>query len=333
MEKKKGFFKKAWTSIRDFEKYEEFAADTVFNAIKYILILTLIFTIIIALAYTYKFHTVLVSVKDYINQNIEEIKIENGILTVSAEEEPIIIESEEELIPIIIIDTSEDANVEEYEEKINLYDMGIIVLKDKIIVSSSFLTQDENINYSSIFQENIESKEELLGLISGNNIGQIYVVFLSTIFIYLFVVYFTSNLIDGIVLGVLGYLFARIVRLRLKFKATYNIGLHALTLPILLNLIYIMVNTFTNFTITHFQWMYTTISYIYVAVAILMIKTEIINQKIQLIKLERIQEKVAEEEQIEVEEPKEEKKEKDGEKKEQEDKKKDEGEQPEGSNA
>ena len=73
MEKKKGFFKKAWTSIRDFEKYEEFAADTVFNAIKYILILTLIFTIIIALAYTYKFHTVLVSVKDYINQNIEEI--------------------------------------------------------------------------------------------------------------------------------------------------------------------------------------------------------------------------------------------------------------------
>lgn len=333
MEKKKGFFKKAWTSIRDFEKYEEFAADTVFNAIKYILILTLIFTIIISLAYTYKFHTVLVSVKDYINQNIEEIKIEDGILTVSAKEEPIIIENEDELIPIIIIDTSEDANVEEYEEKINLYDMGIIVLKNKIIVSSSFLTQNENISYSNIFTENIENKEELIGLISGSNMAQIYALFLSTIFIYLFVVYFTSNLIDGIVLGVLGYLFARIVRLRLKFKATYNIGLHALTLPIVLNLIYILVNTFTSFTITHFQWMYTTISYIYVAVAILMIKTEIINQKIQLIKLEKIQEKVSEEEQIDIEKPKEEKKEKDDEKKEQEDKKTDEGEQPEGSNA
>ena len=27
MEKKRNFFQKIWTSIRDFEKYEEFAAD------------------------------------------------------------------------------------------------------------------------------------------------------------------------------------------------------------------------------------------------------------------------------------------------------------------
>ena len=112
-----------------------------------------------------------------------------------------------------------------------------------------------------------------------------YVFFAATIFVYLFIVYFASHIVDIIVLAVLGYLFARIIKLRLRFKATFNIGVYALTLPMILNLIYIVVNTFTGFEIKYFGWMYQAISYIYVIVAILMIKTEIINQKIQLIRL------------------------------------------------
>ncbi len=59
--KEKNFFKKVWTSIRDFEGYEEFAAGKVTKAIKYLLLLTLIFTIIVSLAYTYKLYA---TVKD-----------------------------------------------------------------------------------------------------------------------------------------------------------------------------------------------------------------------------------------------------------------------------
>lgn len=77
MEEKMNFFKKVWTSIRDFEKYGEFAAEKLSKAIKYIIIFTLIFTAVISLTYTYKFHTILESAKSYINQNIEELKIEN----------------------------------------------------------------------------------------------------------------------------------------------------------------------------------------------------------------------------------------------------------------
>lgn len=331
MEKKQGFFKNVWTSIRDFEKYEEFAADKVVSAIKYILILTLIFTLAITLTYTIKFYDILNSAKEYISQNVEEMKLEDGKLTVKSEK-PIIIENEKSIMPIIIIDTSDEANTEEYIEKINLYDTGMAVLKDRIILSNSLLSQDENIYYSNFLTENIDSKEGFIGLISGSNMTYTYMLFFATIFVYMFVIYIASNLVDGLVLGVIGYLFARIVRLRLKFKATFNIGLHALTLPIVLNLIYIIVNTFTNFTITYFQWMYTTISYIYVAVAILMIKTEIINQKIQLMKLEKIQEKASQEETIE-EKPKE-KEDKEEKKSEEENKKeKEDGEQPEGSNA
>jgi len=85
------------------------------------------------------------------------------------------------------------------------------------------------------------------------------------------------------------------MKLRLRYKATFSLGAHAITLPVILNLIYVIINTYTGFTINNFQWMYTSISYIYVVVAILMIKTEIINQRIQLIKLQEIQAQVAKE--------------------------------------
>lgn len=160
-----------------------------------------------------------------------------------------------------------------------------------------------------------------------------YIIFLITVFIYLFIIYITSNIIDGLVLGVLGYIFARIVGLRLKYKATFNIGIYALTLPITLNFIYILVNTFTGFTINYFQWMYTSISYIYVAVAILMIKAEIINQKIQLMRLEQIQKEIKEEQELEEKEQEKEEKKEDKEKEEDKENKENGKAQPEGSNA
>lgn len=74
-EKKSNFFKKIWTSITDFEEYEEFAADKVSKAVKYIILLTLIFTIVIGIAYTYKFNLAVKDIKNYVNENIEDIKM------------------------------------------------------------------------------------------------------------------------------------------------------------------------------------------------------------------------------------------------------------------
>ncbi len=123
------------------------------------------------------------------------------------------------------------------------------------------------------------------------------------------------------------------MKIRLRYKATFNIGVHALTLPLLLNLIYIIVNLFTGFEIRHFQWMYTSISYIYVVVAILMIKTEIINQKIQLIKLREIQANEAKKAEEKDTEEKEKDKEAKEDKKDEEEKNQGTDGEPEGSNA
>ena len=334
--KSMNFFKKFWTSIKDFEKYEEFAAESLGKAIKYMLIITLLFTLVITIAYTYKFYLTVKDVRSYIENNIEEISYTDGKLNVKSDEKIEII-SENNIIPAVIVDTSEEANIDENLKKIEPYQVGIVFSSDKAIVQSSFLAENETIYYSDILENDISNKEELLEMISFSNASGLYFTFFFTILIYLFAVYFSSNIVDAIVLGVLGYIFARIVRLRLKYRACFNIGVYALTLPILLNLIYVIINTYTGFEISHFQWMYTSISYIYVAVAILMIKTEIINQKIQLIRLREI-EKQAKEETIEKpdeekEKSNEDKEEKKEDKKEEKEDKKPRGEEPEGSNA
>ena len=76
-EKKRNFFKDIWTSIRDFEKYEEFAGDRLTKTIKYLILLTLIFVLIISTVYTYKFYITITEVKQYISQNIDDIKLSN----------------------------------------------------------------------------------------------------------------------------------------------------------------------------------------------------------------------------------------------------------------
>ena len=300
------------------------------KAIQYMAIITAIFVITIAIIYTYKFYTVLKDIENYINENVEEISLKEGDLEVKTNKD-IVIEDEKSVIPIIIVNTSEEVNEEEYIQKIKAYNTGILLLKEKVVIASSTLNVEQEIYYSTISMTNIEGKEAVLDMIGIQNLLPTFGAFFFAVFIYLFFAYFISNLIDAAILGVLGNLFARILKIRLKYKATFNISVYALTLPIILNLIYIVVNTFTGFEIQYFQWMYTSISYIYVVVAILMIKTEIMQKKIELIRLREIQKQVARE--AEEIEPEKEKKEEKQEEEEEEKQEKNTGEEPEGSKA
>ena len=81
-EKKLSFFKKLKTSIFDFDGYQELAAENISRTIGYIVLLMLIFSILTSLAFLYNFSQQVADVKDYINNEISEIKYENYQLTV-----------------------------------------------------------------------------------------------------------------------------------------------------------------------------------------------------------------------------------------------------------
>ena len=181
--------------------------------------------------------------------------------------------------------------------------------------------------------------EETVNYIQSMSKAELYTIFYCVSAVYLFVIYFTMVAMDVLLLSFLGYLTSRIARVMLKYTAIINISIYALTLPIILNAAYILVNSFTGFEIKYFQIMYNAVAYIYEVTAILMIKSEIIRQEAELAKIEEEQKKVREEleKQQEEEKQKEEQRRKEREeekkKKEKEKKEKEQENAPEGSSA
>lgn len=116
-------------------------------------------------------------------------------------------------------------------------------------------------------------------------------------------------------------------------------GIHALTLPIVLNIIYVLINGLTGFVVKYFQIMYTAISYIYIITAIFMIKSDYIKRKIELQKIQSQQAKIK----MEIESKKQKEEDEDSDQKNEEEKKEQrekerksddgKGQDPEGSNA
>lgn len=207
--------------------------------------------------------------------------------------------NEKEALQIIIVNTNATNELEnEYENKVSKYQNGIILLNNKVIYKNDMLNQNLEYSYETILNaygvQEFEKQDVLNFTNSINGIG-LYSGFVLFVTMYMFTIYFISTLIDALMLGILGFVLARIIGIKIKFKATFNIGIYALTLPIILNIIYLVVNSFTGFTIRYFEWMYTTISYIYVIVAILIIKTDLINRQIELMKIVEEQEKVKKE--------------------------------------
>lgn len=327
-EEKIGFFKRIYLAIKEFEFYGIFAAEKLSVAIRYLLAIILIFVLVVSSVFLYQFHTSVQGAINYFNNNIDELSFSQGVLEINKGDK-IEIQNEREVLQYVIIDT--DATEEEmkrYEQDILSFENGMIILSDKIIYKNEILAQSMEYKYADIIANYPVSefnKQDVINFISNIDMTSLYVSIFIVMFVYLYVIYFATTLVDIIMLGVLGFIVARIAGMRIRFKATFNIGIYALTLPILLNLVYIIVNNLTGFTMEYFSWMYTTVSYIYVIVAILIIKTDFMNKQAELMKIIEEQERVRQEMKLKEEERKqEEEKRENKDKKENEDKPKEE---------
>lgn len=304
-----GFFRRAMIAIKDFDHYGIFASEKLSTAVKYLLIILLLFTIIIAAVFTYQFSTNIKQGIEYYHENIDTVSYNEGKVHIN-HGEVLEIQNDQAMVPYILIAT--DINGEEishYQDKLNGYQSGILLLNNRIIYKNQLLSQNMEYHYEDIAKAygiNSFQKEDVDAFIQNTNQIPLYFGFFIMMFIYLYLVYLSSTFVDIMMLAVLGFIIARIAGMRVRFKASFQIGIYALTLPIILNLIYMIINVFTGFHIRYFSWMYTTISYIYVIVAILMIKTDFIHKQIELQKLIEEQEKVKQEMQRKEEEKKQE---------------------------
>lgn len=293
-----GFIKKVLMSIKDFESYIFFAAEDVKKSIIYLLQIMLVISLIVTGVLTYKFSELVGDVKDYIINDLPQLNYENGVVRVESNE-PIINEDVNEIIKLLVIDTQQNnEKEEEYLSKLSNYESGIIFLKDKLIIKNSLVGDKAEYKYeeiAKIYNINNFNKDDMVEYINKFDNGSLYFGFYFVTFIAMYIAYTTSSLIDILMLSILAYILSVIMKIKFKASACFNIAVHALTLPVFLNIIYIFVNNFTGFTVKYFDWMYTTISYIYVIIAVLMIKTDFINKQAELMKIVEEQKKVKEE--------------------------------------
>lgn len=329
------FFKKVWYSITKYEKYPSMAAEGVKRAIKYLIMLTAIVTVFITIEALIQSKQMIQDLSNYIQENIPSFTYENGKLSMDMKETIVIKDVEYSGIDRIVINTlhETDKQKEQIEEENLITGITVIFFKDEVVLEArneSGQTARQPYTYNeflaSYISEDIEkfNKEEFIEFLNSNKMFSYYSQYGITTFIALFIANILVSLLDTLEVAIIGWIATMIARIKMKFSGIYSMAAYSLTLSMVLNIIYIIINYFTSFTIIYFQVAYITIACIYLIAAIFILKDDIIKKMQEVEKIKQEQKKVRQE--IKEELPKK-KKEKDDKKEKEDDK----GEEPQGS--
>jgi hypothetical protein len=146
-------------------------------------------------------------------------------------------------------------------------------------VENATETTTENATENTVAKETTESKEQkidkeyILKVFDAETMRTT----IGKLAIYLFLLLFLSLLIISLInifaLAVLGYVFARIIKMPFKFGNVFNMAIAATALPSILLCVYMVINILTGFTIVKFDILYALVSYIYLGAAILILRS------------------------------------------------------------
>lgn len=175
--KKVAFFKRVKNAIIDFDEYKVFVDEKVSVAIKYILKLLLIFTLVIVAVMAYKFVKQTNEVIDYIGKDFPEFSLQENTLVIEGENKKVINGTEDYYFGFIV--DSEAENITDIQEA-NNYQIVVCFLKNKIVVKG-IEGVESSITYQQIndvYSINNLDKSKLLEMLSrkryDKNICYIY---------------------------------------------------------------------------------------------------------------------------------------------------------------
>ena len=315
-----GFFQKVWYSITNFEKYPTMAVEGLKRAIKYLIMLTAIVTVFVTIGAVIELKLLISDLTKYVDENIPQFSYVDGNLNMEMDETILIENIEQVGIDRIVINTlTENNEQKEQIEKENLKGTTVFLFKDEIILKAQ-IEENQTVRQAYTYNDFVTSyagqgvekfeKTEFVKYLTSDKMNTLYLSYGTTMFIYMLVVNIFVALLDALEIGILGLITMTIVRIRTKFVAIYNMAVYSLTLPMILNILYIVINYFTDFTITYFQVGYITIAYIYLAATIFILKDDVIKkmQEVEQIKQEqlKVREEIEEKEQEKQKEKKEE---------------------------
>lgn len=286
--KKITFFNRIKKAIVNFDEYQNFSMERISVAIKYFIKLMAVFSVIVGVGFTYSIYRDVSTISKEFEENFPEFGFSDNRL-VTNNEEKYILQDENYYFAIVLDNTSTD--IEEWD-----YERGVILLNDKVILKHSNISQVITYdNLSKTYDVNNITKEGLVNYLNSSKMIGIYSLFFIIECVCTFVLYSILILFDVVILAVLGFLISRIFRMNFKFKSLFSMSFYAITLSILLYMIYIVINTITGFEVKYFKTAYDTISYIYMITAILIIKSDLMKQQMELTKIAEVQRQVKQE--------------------------------------
>ena len=328
--KKIGFFRRVKKAIINFDEYKALADEKLWTTIKYVLRLTLIFAIIVSVSLLYRTQEEINNVIKIYQEECPNFRFENNTLLIDDENKQFIKGDESGYFAIVV--DSEQESLKKIKEIPN-YEVVLLILKDKMVMRNHE-GQETTITYQQVsnkYDINKINKQELLNVATSSQVSELIMSSVGVIGIYLYITFLIQILLDILLISVVGYLLSRIIGVKFKYKSIFNMSAYALTLSVVLYMIYLSANILTGFTIKYFEIAYNAIAYIYIITAMLMIKSDLIKQQIEVGEIVEEQKKVREEKEQENKEMEKEEKPK-KEKKEKKEKNKEEG-TPEGNEA
>ena len=188
---------------------------------------------------------------------------------------------------------------DQIENENSVIGINLFLFKDEIVLEAK-AEEGENVRQTFTYSDflagytggelNEFNKTEFINYLTSDKMYNFYLSYETTAFISLLIANIMVALLDVLEIAILGSITATIARIRIKFSAIYTMATYSLTLPMILNILYIVINYFTDFTITYFQVAYIAIAYIYLAAAIFILKDDVIKklQEVEKIKQEQL---------------------------------------------
>ncbi len=97
--------------------------------------------------------------------------------------------------------------------------------------------------------------------------------------------YLLTIISNVVLLSFFGYITTLLARIKMRYVAVFNMAVYALTLSVILNILYVAINIFTTFNMEYFQVMYVAVAAIYLVAAILILKADFMKKQLELMKI------------------------------------------------
>ena len=289
--KKIGFFSRLKIAVIKLEDYGVFLEEKISVALKYFFLIVLMVSLVMAIVESYGIVKMINKGYQYLQNDMADFTYENEKLQFSEN----IKAYDKEYDMYFITDTSDNITDEKIQEyKNELKSSGILLLKDKMIYKLK--TNETEYKYSDIlsaYQVETLNKESLLQKIdSAGGLAGISIVAFIVVLFTIYVYQIVSIFMDWIIIAIFAAIAAKLFKVNMKFKNSFNISIYALTLSIILSMLYNIMYYLTGFYIEYFRIIYLLISYVYVVAVILMMKSDLLKQQAEVAKIVEVQKEV-----------------------------------------